>query len=169
MKDNNQFYTQDYYNRLIYNGFTNNNLNNPSHKQPHYQELNDNNDIENQIIRRNKTPKEKIFLKKYLSDNNNNYCYYNKNNFNNQRQTNVKDHQFENYNQNEKINTYSNHLNLNLNNMNINNEGYNNQHIDQYNLNETLLKIFIYIYYYEKDLSEKNIFINSNEKYYLIK
>ena len=34
--------------------------------------------------------------------------------------------------------------------------------------NELLLKIFNYIYYYEKALSEKNIFINSIEKYYLI-
>ena len=31
-----------------------------------------------------------------------------------------------------------------------------------------LLKAFIYIYYYEKSLKEKNIFLNSSEKYYLI-
>ena len=31
-----------------------------------------------------------------------------------------------------------------------------------------VLKVCIYIYYYEKILKEKNIFVNSNEKYYLI-
>ena len=31
-----------------------------------------------------------------------------------------------------------------------------------------LLKAFIYIYYYEKSLAEKNIFLNNKENYYLI-
>ena len=43
------------------------------------------------------------------------------------------------------------------------------QNIDKSKQNELLLNLFIYTYYYEKALSEKNIFINNNEKYYLIK
>ena len=66
----------------------------------------------------------------------------------------------------------SNNIALNKNKykfeyQNKNNEVYN--HLEYQNNNELLLKIFIYIYYYEKCLSEKNIFINdSNDKYYLI-
>ena len=50
-------------------------------------------------------------------------------------------------------------INLNLNN------GV--QYFEQQN--ELVLKILIYIYYYENALSEENIFINSQEKFYLIK
>ena len=72
-------------------------------------------------------------------------------------------------NPNENYNNNYNNKNFNLNQRNINIQDYNGYHyFEQKKHNELILKILIYIYYYEKDLSQKNIFINSNEKYYLI-
>ena len=45
-----------------------------------------------------------------------------------------------------------------------------NTNIENYNetkFQKEIIKVFIYIYYYEKALSEKNIFVNNKENYYL--
>ena len=53
-----------------------------------------------------------------------------------------------------------------------NNENKTKNEINKISINQNfekeILKVFIYIFLYEKILSEKNIFINSGEKYYLI-
>ena len=87
------------------------------------------------------------------------------------------------YRENQKynhINTNNNPI-ANIAQTNINNykpnlykEKKENERIEETNkfnpnsdLNEQLLKVLIYIYAYEKELSQKNVF-NNNEKYYLI-
>ena len=76
---------------------------------------------------------------------------------------------YDKYSHIEDYNINSNRIRRTLNIKNIHNK---NDNVLQYNeqneQNELILKIFIYIYYYEKALSEKNIFIKSIENYYLI-
>jgi len=142
---------------------------------------NDNNqqqkDLENNKI--NKDLKENIYIKKmkpYPEDN----IYKrpsNKHSFNNI---------FENPVSNEiQINIQNNNINIIDNLDEFNNKklikDLNNNQIKQieesedfHNLkkipdfNKELLKVFIYIYYYEKKLVEKNIFFNSDKDFYLI-
>ena len=64
------------------------------------------------------------------------------------------------------INQNNINTSINLEQTQINNRSCNP--INNMDEGKELLKVFIYIYYYEKSLKEKNIFINnSNEIYYL--
>ena len=64
-----------------------------------------------------------------------------------------------------------NHELYNASNIDINknkdNKMISNLNTDKNNIDEgkELLKAFIYIYYYEKSLNEKNIFLNNKENY----
>ena len=83
------------------------------------------------------------------------------------------DNHYRNYKQYSPFVDYninSNRLRSSLNIKKIHNKTNNVvQYDEQSEQNELILRIFIYIYYYEKTLSEKNIFIKSIENYYLIK
>ena len=97
---------------------------------------------------------------KNSSQNNHNNSDYNKGNFNYENDLS---------NPNENYNNNYNNKSFDLNQRNINSQDYNGyQYVEQKKHNELILKILIYIYYYEKNLSQKNIFINSIEKFYLI-
>ena len=94
------------------------------------------------------------------------------------------------YNQNVNNNNYNlmnpNNLNLNMNGMNVikknTQNGFSNKEFEKNknqqiltqknnrmpNYDKELLKVFIYIYFYEKITMEKNIFINNDEDFYLI-
>ena len=126
--------------------------------------------------------------KEKKDDLNNNYfiqkrqIYHHLNNNNKNLKFTTDNTRFERYNQtlmnsrknfryiqsknNEDLKSES--INLNINK--ILNTRYQNTEIKENNEDEfetELLNVFIYIYYYEKSLKEKNIF-NNNEKYYLI-
>ena len=67
-----------------------------------------------------------------------------------------------------------NNNNLDLEQINLNNINRNkiirvsSNSINNIDEENELLKAFIYIYFYEKSLTDKNIFLNNNETYYLI-
>ena len=133
------------------------------------------NDIMNDINRFNKHSRitspninDKIIQRNQNILNNNNMP-------NNNRKENSFKNQYNNYLSNHENNQnkdYNNNYNGNMDLNNYNNINFQNYNFFQYpeqnKQNELILKILIYIYYYEKDLSEKNIFINSYEDYYLI-
>ena len=152
--NNNNFYNPKYNRLKNQNYLTNiNNLDNPNNLKK----------IETPIQKLHKKKIYKINNKYDLNDNTGEKNYQNKHN--------AVHYQYRNKNlniQNEDINDYSSKSSI-IEIKNIfsqRNEFY--QNFDKIKQNELLLKIFIYIYYYEKTLSENNIFINSNEIYYLI-
>ena len=174
--------TQNYfnYNKPSDNYFDNNNLYHQNkHNDLSYQQnniMNINNEFKEQNRFTSITPKGNNIRKKQNPQNNSNIQNYKNTKNSNQNNYNISDYNklYFNYendlsNPNENYNNNYNNKNFNLNQRNINSQDYNGyQYFDQKKHNELILKILIYIYYYEKDLSQKNIFINSNEKYYLI-
>ena len=168
------------YKKPAYKYFDNNNLYQQNKHNDHSYQQNDIMNINNEFKEQNRItsiipkgnyiPKKQNLQSNYnfqnykniknSSQNNHNNSDYNKGNFNYENDLSNPN---ENY-----INNYNN-KNFDLNQRNINSQDYNGyQYFEQKKHNELILKILIYIYYYEKDLSQKNIFINSNEKYYLI-
>ena len=150
------------------------NLNNYRYNpQPKFQNpLNNfNNEFEFQNnSNRNMTPISNFIGRNMLNNNNkaNNYINSYPNQFNNNIYGINNNNQYNQYKPKETNNIISNKIKFKFEFPNKNNEI--NKHFEYpNNNNELLLKIFIYIYYYEKSLSEKNIFINNiDDKYYLI-
>ena len=176
------FYTQNYFNykKGADNYFDNNNLYHQNkHNDLSYQQnniMNINNEFKEQngitsiIPKGNYIPKKQNLQSNYNFQNYKNIKNSGQNDHNNS-DYNKGNYNYENYssNPNENYNNNYNNKNFDLNQRNINSQDYNGyQYFEQKKHNELILKILIYIYYYEKDLSQKNIFINSNEKYYLI-
>ena len=176
------YYTQNYFNykKPAYKYFDNNNLYQQNNYNDHsYQQnyiMNTNNEFNEQNRITSITPKGNNIRKKQnlqndlgvrnykntknSNQNNHNNSDYNKGNFNYENDLS---------NPNENYNNNYNNKNFDLNQRNINSQDYNGyQYVEQKKHNELILKILIYIYYYEKNLSQKNIFINSIEKFYLI-
>ena len=153
--------TQSYFNykKPSNNNFVNNNIYNAINH-------NDHSSNQNYIMKNNNEYNEqnRFTSKNPMRIN----SHKNQNLINNYNNRNYNDG---NYSSNlyENDNNNYNNINPDLNQMNINSQYYNGyQYFEQKKHNELILKILIYIYYYEKDLSQKNIFINSIEKYYLI-
>ena len=158
------------YNYNYNNNHSNKNYNNNHSYQQNY--INNNyNELNNQNIKMSKTPKEKTIQKdmnlinKYSIQNpyakeNNNLNQYNNVGYN---YGNNKHYSQENNNNDYRI------RNWDINRININNKDDTDyQYSEQNKYNELILKILIYIYYYEKAFSEKKIVNNNVEKYYLI-
>ena len=175
MADNEPFYTPKQNNSpkaLNYNS-NNNNFYNPKYNRLKIQNYSTNiNNLENpNNLKKIETPIQKLHKKKIYKINNKYDLNDNTGIKNYQNKNNAVHYQYRNKNlniQNEDINDYSSKSSI-IEIKNIfsqRNEFY--QNFDKIKQNELLLKIFIYIYYYEKTLSENNIFINSNEIYYLI-
>ena len=174
------YYTQNYFNykKGADNYLNNNNLYQQNKHNDHSYQQNDIMNINNEFKDQNRitsiTPKGNNIRKKQNLQNNFNIQNYK--NTKNSNQNNHSDYNKLNFNYgnnssnpNENYNNNYNNKNFNLNQRNINSQDYNGyQYSEQKKHNELILKILIYIYYYEKDLSQKNIFINSIEKYYLI-
>ena len=154
-------------NTNLYHQYYNNNS--YQHKQNYI--IDNNNEIKKQKKTTSKTPKMKTIPKNRVISNNNNMQNNNikENNFKYQQNNIFLNFGNNQNNSNGIYNNNDNNGNMYLNNNNISYQD-NNYHpnFEQNKQNELILKILIYIYYYEKDLSEKNIFINSNEEYYLI-
>ena len=176
------YYTQNNFNykKPAYKYFDNNNLYQQNNYNDHsYQQnyiMNINNEFNEQNRITSITPKgNNIRKKQNLQSNYNIQNYDNKKNSNqnnhNNSDYNKGNYNYENYssNPNENYNNNYNNKNFDLNQRSINSQDYNGyQYVEQKKHNELILKILIYIYYYEKNLSQKNIFINSIEKFYLI-
>ena len=176
------YYTQNYFNykKGADNYFDNNNLYQQNKHNDHSYQQNDIMNINNEFKEQNRitsiTPTGNNIRKKQNLQNDFGVRNYKNTKNSNQNNHNISDYNklnfnYENYpsNPNENYNNNYNNKNFNLNQRNINIQDYNGyQYFEQKKHNELILKILIYIYYYEKDLSQNNIFINSNEKYYLI-
>ena len=117
------------------------------------------------------------FFQQRKNDNQRNYKFkYNYNELN--YHENISQENRNNFLQNNNINLIANTAQTNMNpyKKNLNKGNNEKKRIEETNksspnpnldLKKQVLKALIYIYYYEKDLSKKNIF-NNEEKYYLI-
>ena len=161
---NDNFNIMNIYEGNIYNRFNNNNFNYPRYEinQTGLNDLNINKFEYQNFMMKNKTPVQN----KYHQDSSN--YYQNMNHYLKRKYTPNQNNRVIRYqgnnnqnNFNESTNIISKQLEYKFNNINA----IDNKSLQQNNL---LLKIFIYIYSYEKTLSEKNIFINRNDSYYLI-
>ena len=84
-----------------------------------------------------------------------------------ENKNNVKSNELNKQNNNNQIKVSDQSINENKNKENQKMQDNTPNPINNIDEGKELLKAFIYIYYYEKTLKEKNIF-NNNEKYYLI-
>ena len=164
-----RFNKMNYYQENVYNPFNNNKSNYPIYKvnQISLNDLNYNQYEFQNIIKKNNTPVQNRYREErglnYQNMYNNNYY---REDYSPQPYKSRLGY-LENNNQNNNFevnNIISKKVKHNVKNPNHFYED--NKSLQQNNL---LLKIFIYIYSYEKTLKERNIFINSKEEYsYLI-
>ena len=160
-----RFNKMNYYQENVYNPFNNNKSNYPIYKvnQISLNDLNYNQYEFQNIIKKNNTPVQNRYREErglnYQNMYNNNYY---REDYSPQPYKSRLGY-LENNNQNNNFevnNVISKKVKHNVKNPNHFYED--NKSLQQNNL---LLKIFIYIYSYEKTLKERNIFINSREEY----